>query len=130
MRIENAHGNVTLPVINCRELGNLYVQRCKTNYTKEQIEEIYWLTDFYGMTTTVAIHFCNNCHFCGDKLPVFGSEFCCNSHIFEFMLRLNIRDCAWGKSCKFCLKNNNKKAEKNEEEEEEEEENAFTEFYY
>ena len=29
LRIENAHGNVTLPVINCRELGNLYVQRCK-----------------------------------------------------------------------------------------------------
>jgi hypothetical protein len=94
----------------------------KTNYTKDQIEQIHWLSDFYGMTTTVAIHFCNNCHFCGDKLPVFGSEFCCNSHIFEFMLRLNIRDCAWGKSCKFCLKNNNKKAKKNDEEEEEEEE--------
>ena len=97
----------------------------KTNYTKEQIEEIYWLGDCYEMTTTSAIQFCNNCHLCGDKLPVFGSEFCCNGHKFEFMLRLELRDykwsCAWGKSCKFCQKNGNKK----EEEKKEEEENVF-----
>ena len=95
----------------------------KTNYTKEQIEQIYWLTDFYEMTTTSAIQFCNNCHLCGDKLPVFGSEFCCNGHKFEFMLRLELRDykwnCVWGKSCKFCQKNGNKKNEKEDGEEEE-----------
>jgi hypothetical protein len=116
--IENKITNTNTNKIADKEI--IYFNKhYKTNYTKEQIEQIYWLTDFYGMTTTSAIHFCNNCHFCGDKLPVFGSEFCCNSHIFEFRLRLNIRDCvwdcAWGKSCKFCLKNGNKKEEKEEE---------------
>ena len=98
----------------------------KTNYTKEQIAHIYWLGDFYEMTTTSAIQFCNNCHLCGDKLPVFGSEFCCNGHKFEFMLRLELRDYKWncvqGKSCKFCQKNGNKKNEKEDEKEDGEEE--------
>ncbi len=122
----NTNKEMTDEIVNKEEkIANEIIyfnKHYKTNYTKEQIAQIYWLGDCYEMTTTSAIQFCNNCHLCGDKLPVFGSEFCCNGHIFEFMLRLQmqncVRSCAWGKSCKFCLKNSDKKEGKEEKEEE------------
>ena len=92
----NTNKEMTDEIVNKEEkIANEIIyfnKHYKTNYTKEQIAQIYWLGDCYEMTTTSAIQFCNNCHLCGDKLPVFGSEFCCNGHIFEFMLDVTMKN--------------------------------------
>ena len=76
----------------------------KTNYTKDQIDQVYLLADLYEMTTAKAILFCTQCHLCRDPLAIFGSEFCCENHMNEFKCVEKQRKCAINNLCKVCVK--------------------------
>jgi hypothetical protein len=75
----------------------------KTNYKKDQIDQIYWSVDLYEITTAKAILFCTQCHLCSDPLEIFGSEFCCANHLNEFKCVEKQRKCAINNLCKVCL---------------------------
>ena len=79
----------------------------KTNYTKAEIEGIYWLCDIYKLKTADGISYSHNCHNCGKKIDTIGNEFCCPDckinyyHLQDFSIGYQ---CYWGKECKMCTK--------------------------
>jgi hypothetical protein len=91
----------------------------KTNFSKQEIDHIYWLTDIYKLQVPVAMKYSQECHLCGTKLTNLD-EFCCDAHREIF----NFEKCFWGEKCELCVA---KKKMDAQEEEEEYIEETFTE---
>ena len=79
----------------------------KTNFSKQQIENVYWLTDIYSVTVPTAIKYYDKCHLCGVGLCANATEFCSHAHQEEFNIKKDYGlrfDCCRGNSCELCNK--------------------------
>ena len=77
----------------------------KVSYTKEQVDEIYSLSNKYNINTYYAIDYYCHCHACGTPLANIGSSFCESNCKNSFGVEENEEryDCAWGDCCRMCF---------------------------
>jgi hypothetical protein len=94
----------------------------KTNFRKQEIDHIYWLTDIYKVQVPVAIKYSQECHMCGTKLTDLD-EFCCDAHREIF----DSKKCFWGEKCELCIAKKKMDAEAEHEDEHEDEDEEYIE---